>query len=101
MVGRIKPQARHQRIEDGRNAPWKKIGSGAVGSEADRLLLVRERALPRGTAQGTAQTRSDRETVIRSPRVEYAGMRDSKRPRDHRRTELRLAHALQERAVPE
>jgi hypothetical protein len=57
------------------------VHQGAVGGEADRLLLVRRRPLHCGPPRLRAEPGADRLPVVGRPRIVRAGMDDGKRPR--------------------
>src|SRR5919201_4715064 len=99
-VRRVIPERLHQRIERGRRAARKEVDRGTIGREADRPIQVGDRPFAAWPTQRAAETRPDGSVVVRRPGVVDARVADREGAGDHRRTEPRFAHALQERLVP-
>ena len=73
---------------------------GPVGGEADRLGLVRRRALVRRTPELSAQTGPDCPVMIRGPGVEHARIQHCELPRHHGRARACQADGLERHVVP-
>ena len=79
---------------------YQNVLGGTVRSKADRLVLVREGALPGRHTDGAAETRAYRNAVVSGPGVVRARVHDRQGASDHRRPEPRAPHALERRRIP-
>ena len=99
-VAWVVAEGRHQRVEDRCLVTREQVDRRAVRGEADRSMLVRQRALPCRAAQGAAEPGPDGDPVVGGPGIEDRRVRDRERARDHRWAEPRVADPLQEGGVP-
>ena len=96
----IKAKIAHQRIEDRCCTSGEEVNRRSIGGVAYGDLLVRQGPLPGRAPECWAKTSPDGTMVISRPGIKCGSVHDGKCARNHRWTELRLAHPLQRGFIP-
>ncbi len=98
-VSRVAESA-HQRSEHRGPVGGEQVDRRTVGSDADRLFLVRHGSLAGWAAQRCAVPGADRDRVVGGPSIVDADVHDRERPGDDRRPEPGVPYPAKGRRIP-